>query len=130
MKSYTFYTISTVVDIGDGHTKPIENEKMTSTVNLNRLLEQIMVHSYPMMVSVSETLVDLKKYTNSSYYNLPAKWGECIVRTFKFALEHDVDIKIDGIPLVLPTIVNGIRINKFVSTGTERNISISKKTFS
>lgn len=130
MKAYTFYTINTVVDIGDGSTKPIENNKVTSTVNLNRLLEQIMVHSYPMMVSVNEIQVDLSSSTESVHYNLPSIWGKCTVRVFKFALPVDIDIKIDGVPLVIPTLINDQRISKFTSTGDERNISINKKTFS
>lgn len=131
MTSYTFYTIYTVIDIGDGST--IKDGNLTSGMNLNRLLESIMVHSYPMMVSVSKDDIDMTKNNNSTYYSLPDDWGHCVVSTFKFSLPKDVDINLDGIPLVRPTVVNGYRINKFMSTGSDGslpNISISKQTFS
>lgn len=131
MKSYTFYTVTTVVDIGDGSTKPIiSDNKFTGTMNLCRLVETIMVHSYPMMVSVVHCVVDLSKNNNHSYYGLPECWGECTVSTFKFALPMDIDINVDGIPLVLPTIVNGVRITKFSTESSTKNIHITKQTFS
>ncbi|AXC39218.1 UNVERIFIED_ORG: hypothetical protein [Escherichia phage CMSTMSU] len=42
----------------------------------------------------------------------------------------DVDLRLNGIPLVLPTELNGKRITKFITTGNDTNISISKQTFS
>lgn len=130
MKLYTFYTIHTVVDIGDGSTSPINNGKFTGAMNLSRLIETVMVYDYPMMVSIVRTEVDLSSGNNSDFYNLPSSWGQCVVSTFKFALPMDVNLNISGIPLVLPTIVNNIRITQFNSVNTSRNISISKQTFS
>ncbi|EBS4516390.1 hypothetical protein DQT32_03035 [Salmonella enterica subsp. enterica serovar Braenderup] len=130
MISYTFYTVNTVIDIGDGKTPPIVNEMFTGAMNLSRLVECVMVFERPMMVSVVRTEVDLSKNNNSSFYNLPSTWGECIVSTFKFALPMDVDIKVNGVPLVLPTEVNGTRLTRFNSVTSERNISITKQTFS
>lgn len=130
MNSYTFYTINTVIDIGDGSTPPIINETFTGAMNLSRLLESIMVYDHPMMVSVVRNVVDLSKNNNSTFYNLPSKWGECVVSTFKFTLPMDVNISINGIPLVLPTVVNNSRLTKFNMVTSERNISISKQTFS
>lgn len=129
MTPYTFYTIYTVIDIGDGKTID-ESEILNSSKNLSRLLESIMSYSYPMMVSLTITDVDLSKHNNSNYYSLPRKWGECKISTFKFALPIDINISIDGVPLVVPTIVNGIRISKFKISSSERNISITKQTFS
>lgn len=130
MKPYTFYTINTVVDIGDGNTPPIIDDKFTGAMNLARIIEVVMMYDYPMMVSVVKTEVDLSKNNNSEYYNLPSSWGKCIISTFKFAIPMDVVLKINGVPLVLPTIVNGARITKFNSVNSNRNISISKQTFS
>lgn len=130
MTSYTFYTINTVIDIGDGSTPTIVNGEFTGAMNLSRLLECVMVFDRPMMVSVVKTEVDLSKNNNSSFYNLPSAWGECIVSTFKFALPMDVELSVSGVPLVLPTTVNGVRLTKFNSTTSERNISITKQTFS
>lgn len=130
MKPYTFYTINTVVDIGDGSTPTIIDSKFTGAMNLSRLLECVMEYDYPMMVSVVKTEVNLSDENNSSFYNLPSTWGKCIVSTFKFAIPMDVELRINGIPLVLPTVVNNNRITKFAITGKESNISISKQTFS
>jgi len=130
MISYTFYTINTVIDIGDGLTPPIVDGTFTGAMNLSRLIECVMEFDRPMMVSVAKTEVDLSKNNNSSFYNLPSSWGECIVSTFKFALPMNVDIKVMGVPLVLPTDVNGTRLTKFNNTTSERNISITKQTFS
>ncbi|GAB0877558.1 hypothetical protein MZ16F87_41750 [Escherichia coli] len=130
MKPYTFYTINTVVDIGDGTTPTIIDSKFTGAMNLSRLLEAIMAHDYPMMVSVVKTEVDLYKDNNASFYNLPVSWGKCTLSTFKFAIPMDVDLRLNGIPLVLPTELNGKRITKFITTGNDTNISISKQTFS
>ena len=130
MKPYTFYTIHTVVDIGDGATPTIIDGKFTGAMNLSRLIEAIMVFDYPMMVSVVRTDVDLMKDNNSDFYNLPSSWGKCTVSTFKFALPMDVNLQISGIPLVLPTVVNNIRVTKLNTATSSRNISISKQTFS
>lgn len=137
MNSYTFYTINTVIDIGDGKTPPIENNKFTGAMNLSRLLESIMVYGHPMMVSINKLEVDLSKNNNSTFYNLPEQWGNCVVSTFKFTLPVDVDIIIDGIPLVVPCIVNNTRLTKFntlniqntQNTQSACNISITKQTF-
>ena len=128
MKNYTFYTINTVIDIGDGNST-IKNGNLTSGMNLNRLLESIMLYSYPMMVSIVRDKIDLTKNNNNTYYSLPIYWGECMISTFKFALPIDVDIDIDGIPLVVPCYVNNIRISKFDSITTNWNISITKQSF-
>jgi hypothetical protein len=130
MKPYTFYTINTVVDIGDGSTQSIIDNKFTGAMNLTRIVDAIMMYDYPMMVSIVKTEVDLTKGNNGEFYNLPTTWGKCIVSTFKFAIPMDVIIKIDGIPLVVPTLVNDTRITRFNSTLSNRNISISKQTFS
>lgn len=130
MKPYTFYTINTVVDIGDGSTPTILDSKFTGAMNLSRLLESIMVHDYPMMVSVVKNEVDLNKGNNAEFYDLPSSWGKCTVSTFKFAIPMDVNLRINGIPLVLPTEVNRQRITKFITMNSTRNISISKQTFS
>lgn len=130
MTPYTFYTIHTVVDIGDGSTPTIIDGKFTGAMNLSRILEAIMVHDYPMMVSVVRNEVDLTKGNNSEFYNLPSSWGKCIVSTFKFSLSKDVNLKIHGIPLVLPTELNYQRITKFITNNSTRNISVSKQTFS
>lgn len=130
MNSYTFYTIHTVIDIGDGSTPTILDNKFTGAMNLCRIVESVMMFHHPMMVSVTKELVDLGKPTNSTYYGLPQIWGECIVSTFKFAIPMDVNISITGIPLVLPCIVNGQRLTKFNSTASNRNVCISKQTFS
>lgn len=130
MNSYTFYTINTVIDIGDGSTPTILDGKFTGAMNLTRLVESVMVYDYPMMVSVVCTEVDLSKQTNSVFYNLPRIWGNCVVSTFKFALPMEVSIPISGIPLVLPTEVNGIRLTRFNNTTSERNTSITYQTFS
>ncbi|AQW88817.1 hypothetical protein pEaSNUABM50_00288 [Erwinia phage pEa_SNUABM_50] len=130
MNSYTFYTINTVIDIGDGNTPPINDGIFTGAMNLCRLVESVMIFDRPMMVSVVRTEVDLSKNNNAAFYNLPSAWGECIVSTFKFALPMDVNVNCNGIPLVLPTEVNGTRLTKFNSVTSERNISISKQTFS
>lgn len=130
MKPYTFYTIHTVVDIGDGKTPTIIDSKFTGAMNLSRLLEAIMVYDYPMMVSVVKNEVDLYKDNNSSFYNIPFSWGKCTISTFKFALPMDVELRLNGIPLVLPTELNGKRITKFITSGDDINISISKQTFS
>ncbi len=129
MTPYTFYTIYTVIDIGEGRNVN-ETEILNSNKNLLRLLESIMTYSYPMMVSLTITDVDLSKNNNSTYYSLPRIWGECKISTFKFALPMDINISVDGIPLVMPCIVNGKRISKFKISGSERNISITKQTFS
>ena len=123
MKPYTFYTIHTVVDIGDGKTPTIIDSKFTGAMNLSRLLEAI-------MVSVVKNEVDLYKDNNSSFYNMPISWGKCTISTFKFALPMDVELRLNGIPLVLPTELNGKRITKFITSGDDINISISKQTFS
>lgn len=129
MTPYTFYTIHTVIDIGDGNSTK-QNDILNSSKNLARLLESIMIQSYPMMVSLHTDEVDLSKNNNSAYYSLPRIWGMCKISTFKFALPMDVEISIDGVPLVLPSTVSGNRISKFKITGTDRNISITKQTFS
>lgn len=129
MKPYTFYTINTVVDIGDGSTPMINDGKFTGAMNLSRLVETITIHDYPMMVSIVKNEVDLSKDSNSDFYNLPAFWGKCTVSTFKFALTNDVTLKINGVPLVLPTVVNNSRITKFLTMNSTRNISIIKQTF-
>lgn len=129
MTPYTFYTIHTVIDIGDGRNVN-ETEILNSSKNLTRLLESIMSYSYPMMVSLNISDVDLSKNNNHTYYSLPRVWGECKISTFKFALPIDINISIDGVPLVMPCIVNGVRISKFKLSGSERNISITKQTFS
>lgn len=130
MKPYTFYTIHTVVDIGDGSTPAILDDKFTGAMNLSRIVEAVMVYDYPMMVSVVKNEVDLTKNNNSDFYDLPTSWGKCTISTFKFAIPMDVMIQVNGIPLVLPTVVNGTRITKFNSVFSNRNISISKQTFS
>lgn len=130
MRPYTFYTIHTVVDIGDGSTPAIINDKFTGAMNLSRIVEAVMMYDYPMMVSVVRTEVDLSKNNNSDFYDLPSSWGKCIISTFKFAIPMDVMIQVNGIPLVLPTVVNGTRITKFNAVNSNRNISISKQTFS
>lgn len=122
--------MNTVVDIGDGNTAPILDGSFTGAMNLCRLIESIMIFDRPMMVSVTKSIVDLSKNNNSSFYNLPSSWGECTVSTFKFVLPMDVNVNCNGIPLVLPTVVNNSRLTKFNSVTTERNISISKQTFS
>lgn len=127
MKSYTFYTIHTVIDIGDGSTSSVENGSFT---NLARLVEGIMLYSYPMMVSIHKTNIDLQDSLNSTFYDLPKTWGNVCISTFKFTLDKDVDLNVDGIPLVLPTIIKNNRITKFHSTGVDKNISIQKQTFS
>lgn len=131
MKSYTFYIVNTVVDIGDGETGSVLNGELTGTINLGRMVESIMQHSYPMMVSVNTKMVDLSKDANASYYSLPAEWKYCKVSTFKFALEHDAVLDIDGIPLVVPCIVGDVRISKYnTSSALELiNTSIEKRTF-
>lgn len=130
MKPYTFYTIHTVVDIGDGSTPAIKDDKFTGAMNLSRIVEAVMMFDYPMMVSVVRNEVDLSKGNNSEFYDLPSSWGKCTISTFKFAIPMDVTIQVNGIPLVLPTVVNGTRITKFNSVNSSRNISISKQTFS
>ncbi len=130
MTPYTFYTIHTVVDIGDGSTPTIIDGKFTGAMNLSRILETIMIHDYPMMVSVVRNEVDLTKGNNSEFYNLPSQWGKCIISTFKFSLSKDVNLRIHGIPLVLPTELNNQRITKFIMHNCTRNISVSKQTFS
>lgn len=130
MNSYTFYTIHTVIDIGDGSTSTIVDGKFTGAMNLCRIVESVMMYHHPMMVSVTKALVDLSKPTNATFYNLPRVWGECVVSTFKFAIPMDVTISLNGIPLVLPVEVNGKRLTKFNNTTSERNLSISKQTFS
>lgn len=130
MTPYTFYTIHTVIDIGDGSTPTIKDGKFTGAMNLSRILEAIMVHDYPIMVSVVKTEVDLTKGNNSEFYNLPSSWGKCTVSTFKFSLSKDVNLRIHGIPLVLPTELNNQRITKFIMNNSTRNISVSKQTFS
>lgn len=127
MTPYTFYTIHTVVEIGDGSTSSVENGTFT---NLARLVESIMQHSYPMMVSIHKTMVDLSDESNSTFYDLPKSWGNASISTFKFALDKNVELNFDGIPLVLPSVVKSNRIIKFQSTGSEKNISIQKQTFS
>lgn len=128
--SYTFYTINTVIDIGDGEQPVIKSGNVTTSMNLNRMVESIMIHGYPMMVSVQETIVDLEKDNNSYFYGLPKIWGECKIWTFKFSLnDYKETIKMDGIPLVIPVNVNGMRINKFDSVSKIKNTSISFKTF-
>lgn len=129
MKPYTFYTINTIVDIGDGSTPAIEDGKFTSAMNLSRIVDSVMEYDYPMMVSVVKDEVDLSKGNNSEFYGLPSSWGKCIVSTFKFALPVDVNININGIPLVLPTTVNHTRITRFNMVSSTRNLSISKQTF-
>lgn len=128
MKAYTFYTIHTVVDIGDGSTATIVDGKFTGAMNLSRIVEAVMVYDYPMMVSVVRDEVDLSKSNNSEFYDLPSSWGKCIVSTFKFTIPMNVTINLNGIPLVLPSIVNGTRITKFNAAMSTRNISISKQT--
>ena len=130
MISYTFYTINTVIDIGDGNTPPIVDGEFTGAMNLSRLIECVMMFDRPMMVSVVRAEADLSKNNNSAFYNLPSNWGECIVSTLKFALPMDVELKVNGVPLVLPSEVNGVRLTKFNSVSSERNISITKQTFS
>lgn len=130
MKPYTFYTIHTVVDIGDGSTPTIIDGQFTGAMNLSRMIEAVMVYDYPMMVSVVRNEVDLMQGNNSDFYDLPSSWGKCTVSTFKFALPMDVTLQISGIPLVLPTVVNNTRLTRFVTFGSTRNISISKQTFS
>lgn len=129
MKPYTFYTINTIVDIGDGSTPAIHDGKFTGAMNLSRIVDSVMEYDYPMMVSVVKTEVDLSKGNNSEFYGLPASWGKCIVSTFKFALPVDVHINVNGIPLVLPTTVNKTRITRFNMVSSTRNLSISKQTF-
>ena len=99
MKKYTFYTITTVVDIGDGVTGSVKNGEFTATINLARLVDTIQQHAYPMMVPVTSTEVHLGRDGNDSFYHLPAVWGSCKVTTFKFSLDVDVDLDINGIPL-------------------------------
>ncbi len=130
MKSYTFYTVNTVVDIGNGNTPPIVDGEFTSAMNLARIIECIMEFDRPMMVSITQHHIDLGKHNNSTFYDLPASYGDCTVSTLKFALPVDADIKLHGVPLVQPTTVNGTRINKFSVNEPERNISINKQTFS
>lgn len=130
MKPYTFYTIHTIVDIGDGSTPTIIDGKFTGAMNLSRIVESVMEYDYPMMVSIVKDEVDLSKGNNSDFYALPASWGKCIISTFKFALPVDVNININGIPLVLPTVVNKTRLTRFNLVSSTRNISISKQTFS
>lgn len=129
--SYTFYTINTVVDIGDGNSGILNSDKFTSTMNLMRLAECIMQHSYPLMVSVTKNEVDLRDNTISNYYNLPQYWGKCTVSTFKFSLELDIDLNIDNIPLVIPTVLDNDRIVKFKTSNINGtiNTSILKTTF-
>lgn len=129
MTPYTFYTIHTVIDIGDGRNVN-ETEILNSSKNLTRLLESIMSYSYPMMVSLTISDIDLSKNNNHAYYSLPRVWGECKISTFKFTLPMDINISIDGVPLVMPCVVNDVRISKFKLSGSERNISITKQTFS
>lgn len=131
MKNYTFYIINTVVDIGDGETGSVLNGKLTGTINLGRMVDCIMQHSYPMMVSVTSKVVDLGLEANASYYSLPQEWGLCTVSTFKFTLDKNAEIELTGIPLVVPGEVNGNRITKYSTTcSTElQNTSIEKRTF-
>lgn len=129
MNHYTFYIVHTVIDIGDGEKGSVQNGKLTGTINLGRLVESIMQHSYPMMVSVNTRNVDMSK--DASYYSLPEEWENCVVSTFKFALDSNANIDIDGIPLVVPCVVNDVRITKYNTvTGVElKNTSIEKRTF-
>ena len=83
MKPYTFYTINTIVDIGDGSTPAIIDGKFTGAMNLSRIVDSVMVYDYPMMVSILRAEVDLSKGNNSEFYGLPPVWGKCIVSTFK-----------------------------------------------
>lgn len=130
MNSYTFYTINTVIDIGDGSTPTIIDGKFTGAMNLTRLVESVMVYDYPMMVSVVRNQVDLSKVNNADYYNLPRFWGNCVVSTFKFTLPMEVSIPLSGIPLVVPTVVNDLRLTRFTTATSERNTSITYQTFS
>lgn len=130
MKPYTFYTINTIVDIGDGSTPTIIDGKFTGAMNLSRIIDSVMVYDYPMMVSVVKSEVDLSSGNNAEFYDLPPVWGKCIISTFKFALPVDVHINLNGIPLVLPTTVNKTRITRFNMASSTRNLSISKQTFS
>jgi|AGFT01.1.fsa_nt_gi hypothetical protein len=129
MKPYTFYTINTIVDIGDGSTPAIIDGKFTGAMNLTRIIQSVMDYDYPMMVSIVKNEVDLSKGNNSDFYNLPPSWGKCIVSTLKFALPVDVHIQLTGIPLVLPTVVNKTRITRFNLAYSTRNTSITKQTF-
>lgn len=130
MKPYTFYTIHTVIDIGDGSTPAIIDGKFTGAMNLSRIVDSVMEYDYPMMVSVNKDVVDLSSGNNSDFYSLPPSWGKCTVSTFKFALPVNVHINLNGIPLVLPTVVNNTRLTRFNMASSTRNISISKQTFS
>lgn len=133
MKEYTFYTINTVVDIGDGKNECVLNGNITTTLNLYKLIECVTNYDYPMMVSISiDENVDLTIEENKNYYNLPSIWGVCDIYTLKFTLSKNINLTFDGIPLVIPSIVNNNRISKFIEN-TElsniKNISINKESF-
>ncbi len=130
MNNYAFVTIHTLVDIGDGETSLISpSGEITSTANLARLVDAILLQSYPMMTQVSSTEVNLSSDKNKQYYGLNAWCGPHVVYTFKFTVEVlDAALlkqSLNGIPLVVS---DGV-IKRFVATGPTKNTTIMYNTF-
>lgn len=127
--NYTFFTIHTVIDIGSG--EKLDNIfELSPKTNLKRVLDYVTPYGYPMMVSVTKTVVDLEKKENQKFYSLPKCWGECVVHTLKFSISGNItSFELQGIPLAFPTIVNSIRISKFDSICKNNNTSIRTQTF-
>lgn len=126
---YTFFTIYTVVLVGNGEKTetPIE---LTPQANLKRILDYLDKFGYPILITISTDIVDLNLSENQNYYKLPYIWGKCTVSTIKFSIkgEHK-DVCINGIPLPFCHEVNDIRISKFDSVSCDNNIFITTETF-
>lgn len=138
MTNYTFVSIHTLVNLGDGHTSLINDDGgITTTANLARLVDNVMCFSYPIVTRVESQLVDLSTTKNKAYYKLPHWDGVYRVYTFKFTVcDINADAlrkRLDNIPLVIPTYVHqesaAVRLTRFITAGTNRNTTIICNSF-
>lgn len=81
-----FFTVYTVADLEEGDF----GTTASGTQNLVRMVEAISIGAQPVMVSVSEEVVDLSVSANATKYGLGTNFNQAAttVYTFKFAIEH------------------------------------------
>lgn len=130
---YQFFTIHTLIDIGDGKTALLDDDgSITPTANLSRIVDTILRFAYPFMTTVSSCVVDLSKDKNKSYYRLSSEHNDNLeIFTFKFAVKsenilHELVSSLDNVPVV----ISNHGFVKFQTSGTDKNTTIIQNKIS
>lgn len=132
MAEYNFITIHTLVDISHGHMPRLGEHYKSDNTNVSRLIEFILLHSPPFLTRIEETVVNFDKKKNCYYYdmhNLHMK-GLFKVYTIKFAVRQ-IDVNyfessINGMPVIVPTLVSMGILRRFITSGSNKNTTIQR----